>query len=85
MVRKPPIRCQAMADSFLASSSRGLVATADRDLRAALGCADIPMDCLSLDQDFVVVNKVGHYNSSSSSSAFVVLPRQRVLMYSAQW
>lgn len=57
MVRRPPVRCQAVADAMIASSRAGLAST-DRSLLASLGCADIPMECLSLDGDYVVINKV---------------------------
>ena len=60
MLRKPPARCQAMADSFVVSARAGVaaMATSDREARAALGCADIPLNCLFLNQDYVVINKV---------------------------
>ena len=40
----------------VARAGAGLAST-DRSL-ASLGCADIPMECLSLDPDYVVINKV---------------------------
>lgn len=55
IVRKAPLRSQAMTDSFLAALGNSATA---RDLRASLGCADLPLEILSQDDDYVVINKV---------------------------
>lgn len=59
MMRRPPVRCQALADSMLASARAGKgLAMTQRDLGASRQCGDIPTETLSLDSDFVVINKV---------------------------
>lgn len=66
MMRRPPVRCQAVADSLLASSraaasAAGISAAASaRDYvrRSSIGCGDIPTESLLLNQDYVVINKV---------------------------
>lgn len=59
MMRRPPVRCQALADSMLASARAGKgLAMSQRDLGASRQCGDIPTETLSLDPDFVVINKV---------------------------
>lgn len=65
LMRRPPVRCQALADSILAS--RGLATMTQRGIAATRQCGDIPTETLFLDDDFVVINKV-------SSSAWALLP-----------
>lgn len=55
LMRRSPIRCQALADTVMAQ--RGLSMTS-RELAASRQCGDIPTETLSLDDDFVVINKV---------------------------
>ncbi|CAM9194541.1 unnamed protein product [Ectocarpus sp. 12 AP-2014] len=54
LMRRSPIRCQALADTVMAQ--RGLSMTS-RELAASRQCGDIPTETLSLDDDFVVINK----------------------------
>ncbi|CAM9695901.1 unnamed protein product [Pylaiella littoralis] len=58
MMRRPPVRCQALADSMLSSTGarKGLAIT-QRCLGASRQCGDIPTETLSLDDDFVIINK----------------------------
>lgn len=56
MIRKVPCRQQAAADAFLMAKAKS---ANGRELRAFLGCADVPLECLSLDKDYIVINKVG--------------------------
>lgn len=55
MLPKAPLRSQGASDTFLAALGESATA---RDLRADLGCADMPLECLSVDDDFLVINKV---------------------------
>lgn len=54
MLPKAPLRSQGASDTFLAALGESATA---RDLRADLGCADMPLECLSVDDDFLVINK----------------------------
>lgn len=55
MIRKVPCRAQATMETALGSGAHsGHV----RELLAARGCADVILECLSLDEDYVVISKV---------------------------
>lgn len=70
MMRRPPVRCQALADSMLASARAGMgLAMTQRDLGASRQCGDIPTETLSLDDDYVVINKVSSVRGSLSFTA----------------
>lgn len=65
MMRKP-VRSQAASDALGAARRAGHgLAMSQRDLAASRQCLDIPTETLSLNQDFVVINKVGDIPSSS--------------------
>lgn len=44
-----------------------------REARAALGCSDIPLECLFLNQDYVVINKVNHQREEFTAQQFVTV------------
>lgn len=82
-MRKAPIRCQAAADKLWATSRAAAEAAAAaasggsrpssasmRGVRIARGCAETPMECLSLSKDFVVINKVMHKVRDGSCHLF---------------
>lgn len=61
MMRKP-VRSQAASDALGAARRAGAhgLAMSQRDLAASRQCLDIPTETLSLNQDFVVINKVSN-------------------------
>lgn len=72
MMRKP-VRSQAASDALGAARRAGHgLAMSQRDLAASRQCFDIPTETLSLNQDFVVINKVSKTSLAALWSSCMV-------------